>query len=105
MNNRLLHRFCIVLGIIMFAMPLHAGTVRIMGIGDSITEGGGTFTSYMGPLARLLSAAGFDYEFVGPRNGSSAGISYKHAALVVRIPNMLNRELTPYIGLSRRTLY
>ena len=55
MNNRLLHRFCIVLGIIMFAMPLHAGTVRIMGIGDSITEGGGTFTSYMGPLARLLS--------------------------------------------------
>lgn len=25
--------------------------------------------------------------------------------LVVRIPNMLNRELTPYIGLSRRTLY
>lgn len=80
MNNRLLHRFCIVLGIIMFAMPLHAGTVRIMGIGDSITEGGGTFTSYMGPLARLLSAAGFDYGFVGPRNGSSAGISYKHAA-------------------------
>lgn len=59
---------------------LNAATVRIMGIGDSITEGGSSFSSYMGPLYNLLEGAGFHCEFVGPRIGSSAGKSYKHSA-------------------------
>lgn len=61
-------------------LTIQSATIRIMGVGDSITQGGETFTSYMGPLAKLMSAAGFDYEFVGTRDGFSDGIHYKHAA-------------------------
>lgn len=76
-SNRLLF---VVLLLFPYILPLNSATIRIMGIGDSITEGGVTFTSYMEPLAHLLDESGFDYEFVGVREGFSAGIHYRHAA-------------------------
>ena len=53
-------------------LTIQSATIRIMGVGDSITQGGETFTSYMGPLAKLMSAAGFDYEFVGTLKSATA---------------------------------
>lgn len=51
-----------------------------MGIGDSITEGGGTFSSYMGPLKTMINESGLNCEFVGIRDGKSCGVSYRHSA-------------------------
>ena len=41
--------------------------VTIMGLGDSITEGGDIFQSYLFPLWEKLFAAGYHFDFVGPR--------------------------------------
>ncbi|MBL9200015.1 MAG: hypothetical protein JNL39_05880 [Opitutaceae bacterium] len=41
--------------------------VRIMPIGDSITEGGATFSNYRPLLAEKLRSAGLAFEFVGSR--------------------------------------
>ncbi|MDD2305820.1 MAG: alpha/beta hydrolase fold domain-containing protein [Prolixibacteraceae bacterium] len=39
----------------------------IMGIGDSITEGGANFQSYLFPLLERLFTAGYQFDLVGPR--------------------------------------
>jgi lysophospholipase L1-like esterase len=44
-----------------------AGRWRIMPVGDSITEGGATFSHYRSLLAEKLRAAGVPFEFVGNR--------------------------------------
>ena len=49
------------------AFAAHAGSVTIMPLGDSITEGGGGFVAYRYPLAEKLRAAGFEVEFVGSK--------------------------------------
>ncbi|MFO1447786.1 MAG: GDSL-type esterase/lipase family protein [Opitutaceae bacterium] len=43
--------------------------VTIMAVGDSITEGGDSFSSYRLPLAGKLRAAGYGVTFVGSRAG------------------------------------
>jgi acetyl esterase/lipase len=42
--------------------------ITIMGLGDSITEGGEEFQSYLFPLWEHLFAAGYRIEFIGPRS-------------------------------------
>lgn len=44
---------------------------RIMPIGDSITEGGATFSVFRLPLAQKLKAAGCAFEFVGSKSSPS----------------------------------
>lgn len=39
----------------------------ILPLGDSITQGAGPCTSYTYPLWKELTAAGYDFEYVGPR--------------------------------------
>lgn len=39
----------------------------MMGLGDSITEGGDSFTSYLFPLWQMLYSAGYQFDFIGPR--------------------------------------
>lgn len=58
----------------------------ILGLGDSITEGGETFQSYLYPLWEKLFTAGYAVDFIGPklskcRTGtlSNAGFSGKNA--------------------------
>ncbi|MBI5692079.1 MAG: right-handed parallel beta-helix repeat-containing protein [Verrucomicrobia bacterium] len=46
---------------------------RLMAIGDSITEGGTSFSCYRPLLAEQLRAAGFDCEFVGSRGTAPLG--------------------------------
>ena len=56
--------------------------VRIITIGDSITEGSGTYNSYRTQLAMNLYNAGAKFEFVGPRTNYDPRISTsyrKHA--------------------------
>lgn len=43
--------------------------VTIMGLGDSIMEGGEEFQTYLFPLWESLFAAGYKFEFIGPRTG------------------------------------
>jgi lysophospholipase L1-like esterase len=42
-----------------------AEPIRILAVGDSITQGGKTFVTYRLPLDQKLRAAGLHYEFVG----------------------------------------
>jgi acetyl esterase len=70
----------IVFALFLSLSSVFAQKVRIMGIGDSITEGGGTFSSYMGPLKTMINESGLDCEFVGIREGKSCGVSYRHSA-------------------------
>jgi len=48
-----------------FILVAAAEPVRILAIGDSITQGGKTFVTYRLPLDRKLRAAGLRYAFVG----------------------------------------
>jgi acetyl esterase len=55
-------------------VPVTAGEqkiYRIMPVGDSITEGGKTFSNYRYPLWEKLFAAGYLVEFVGSRTSES----------------------------------
>lgn len=47
--------------------------VKIMGLGDSITEGGAYFTSYLIPLKDMVDKAGWNATFIGPKECSGAG--------------------------------
>ena len=56
--------------------------VRIVTIGDSITEGMGTFNSYRTQLAKELYSAGANIKFVGPRQSPDPRVTsdyYNHA--------------------------
>jgi len=48
-----------------FLIASAAEPVRIMPVGDSITQGGKTFVTYRLPLDQKLRAAGLNYVFVG----------------------------------------
>lgn len=55
------------------AAPLHARSVRIMPLGDSITESVTTFASYRYWLWQDLVGAGYDVDFVGTERGVLLG--------------------------------
>lgn len=61
-------------GVLAAADPALA-PVRIMPVGDSITEGGATFSNYRPLLAEKLRAAGIAFEFVGTRG--TAGLRHE----------------------------
>lgn len=54
-----------------FGVDGSARLVRLMCVGDSITEGGATFSTYRSVLAAKLAAAGYQVEFVGSRSSPS----------------------------------
>ena len=51
----------------------------VLGLGDSITEGGDTFQSYLFPLWQKLFTAGYQFDFIGP-NTSKCRIGVIHHA-------------------------
>jgi lysophospholipase L1-like esterase len=53
------------------AVNAPAKTYRIMPVGDSITEGGKSFSNYRLPLLEKLTAAGYHIEYVGSRKSDS----------------------------------
>lgn len=58
---------------------LSAQSITIMGIGDSITEGGAKFYSYLGPLSDLLHSAGLDFELIGEKQACIGPYKYRHS--------------------------
>lgn len=50
-----------------------------MGLGDSITEGGGSFQCYLFPLWQKLFTAGYNFEFIGPRESACRIGSLRHS--------------------------
>ena len=68
----------LLLGLSFIALEVEARQQKhftIMGIGDSITEGGDAFESYICPLWELLYGAGYDFDMIGPRR-SYTGIGW-----------------------------
>ncbi len=63
------------LSLLLFAFIFSASAeqriYRILPVGDSITEGGKTFSNYRYPLWEKLFAAGYLVEFVGSRTSES----------------------------------
>lgn len=55
------------------------GGITILGFGDSITEGGPNFSSYLFPLDSLLKVAGYRVSFIGPRKSGQGGDTLSHA--------------------------
>lgn len=66
-------RIAPLLCVLFITSPLAAEkkTYRIMPLGDSITQGGGTFSVYREPLLNKLKAAGYTIEYVGSRKSQS----------------------------------
>jgi lysophospholipase L1-like esterase len=53
--------------------------LSILGLGDSITEGGPDFFSYLFPLDSLLKQAGYQAQFIGPRRSVQHGDTLYHS--------------------------
>lgn len=51
----------------------------LLGLGDSITEGGANFISYLYPLWKKLFVGGYQVEFIGPRQASTKIGGINHA--------------------------
>lgn len=81
-----------------------AEPVRILAIGDSITQGGKTFVTYRLPLDRKLRAAGLRYEFVGTQQSEGPhgplwheGYGGKNAEFLAGIMPQKIKQLQPDI--------
>lgn len=70
-----------------------ANRMTILGLGDSITEGGDFFTSYLQPLWTKLKTAGMDVEFVGPRECKSSGQKLYHCAFSGKTVEFLDKKI------------
>ena len=73
--------------------------ITILGLGDSITEGGENFQSYLFPLKEKLSNAGFNVDFIGPRTSNleskeikCAGYSGKNAEFLNEITDSIYQK-------------
>ena len=65
--------------LIIFLTVLSAyGDTNILCVGDSITEGGGSFTVYRYPLYQKLKKAGFKFSFVGSKQSRHDGVVLNH---------------------------
>ncbi len=71
----------------------------IMGLGDSITEGGESFQCYLFPLWEKLFSGGYLFDFVGPRLSkcrigdlNHAGFSGMHAEYIDKVIDTLYRN-------------
>ncbi len=68
-------------------------TFTLMGLGDSITEGGSAFSSYLFPLWEKLFAAGYIVEFVGPKYSPSRIGSMQHAGYSGQTAEYLEKNI------------
>ena len=65
------------------------GSLEILGLGDSITEGGPEFFSYLFPLDSLLKQAGYQPHFIGPRRTVQGGDTLYHSGFSGRTAEFL----------------
>ncbi|MEO5681763.1 MAG: GDSL-type esterase/lipase family protein [Chitinophagaceae bacterium] len=60
-------------------VPSRQAAFSVLGLGDSITEGGADFSSYLFPLDSLLKKAGYQPRFIGPRFSVQDNDTLHHA--------------------------
>jgi lysophospholipase L1-like esterase len=65
----------------------------ILGLGDSITEGGPNFFSYLFPLDSLLKQAGYQPEFIGPRRSIQQGDTLHHSGFSGKTAEFLANQI------------
>ncbi|QDS87444.1 GDSL-like Lipase/Acylhydrolase [Rosistilla ulvae] len=71
------------------------GPLKIMAVGDSITQGGGGFSCYREYLLPMLSQSGASVQFVGPQQDATSrhcGFGGKNTAYLNRIAERVARE-------------
>ncbi|MCK3683910.1 alpha/beta hydrolase fold domain-containing protein [Maribellus sp. YY47] len=67
--------------------------ITILGLGDSITEGGKTFHSYLFPLWKRLFTAGYKFDFIGPRSSNSRIGKIKHCGFSGENAEFLKKQI------------
>lgn len=67
--------------------------VSILGLGDSITEGGPEFFSYLFPLDSLLKHAGYHTRFIGPRRSIQQSDTLYHAGFSGKTAEFLAKNI------------
>lgn len=65
----------------------------ILGLGDSITEGGPEFFSYLFPLDSMLKSGGYHVQFIGPRRSVHLGDSIYHAGFSGKTAEFLAKNI------------
>lgn len=65
----------------------------ILGLGDSITEGGPNFFSWLFPLDSLLKQAGYQPEFIGPRRSIQNGDTLSHSGFSGKTAEFLAKQI------------
>ena len=65
----------------------------ILGLGDSITEGGDYFTCYLYPLWQRLFTAGYAFDFIGPRESACRIGSLRHAGFSGKPVEFLEQQI------------
>ncbi len=65
----------------------------ILGLGDSITEGGPGFDSYLFPLDSMLQAAGYQFTFIGPRQTTRNNKTLHHAGFSGKTAEYLAKQI------------
>lgn len=65
----------------------------IMGLGDSSTEGGDYFTCYLFPLWEKLFTAGYEFDFIGPRESKCRIGTIKHCGFSGKTVEFLDSKI------------
>lgn len=93
-----------VLGILVLVLsaaqlPEKSNHYTIMCLGDSLTQGGDTFTSYHYPLWKMLNEAGYDFEFVGPNTRTYDDIgTIRHCGFGGRTAEFIAENIRTFYG-------
>ena len=100
--KRIIHIVCLFSGL-MFLAPRcsvqrspawgKGSEVTILGLGDSITEGGPEFFSYLFPLDSMLKSGGYRVRFIGPRHSAQQGDSIAHAGFSGKTAEYLAKNI------------
>ncbi|SDD78280.1 GDSL-type esterase/lipase family protein [Niabella drilacis] len=89
---------------LLFFLPACAGSswsakttspqkITILGLGDSITEGGPGFDSYLFPLDSMLKAAGYPVVFTGPRQTTRNNKTLHHAGFSGKTAEYIAKQI------------
>lgn len=65
----------------------------VLGLGDSITEGGDNFPSYLYPLWEKLFTAGYSFDFIGPRTSKCRIGTLNHCGFSGKTAEYLNLHI------------
>lgn len=69
------------------------GRFTVLGLGDSITEGGENFQLYLYPLWEKLFTAGYSFDFIGPRSSKCRIGTLNHAGYSGKTAEFLNLQI------------